>query len=132
MPRHDASHPALTILVVDDEFGVREVMTMFLEEEGYRVMQARDGVEALAAIADAEIDLVLSDVSMPRLDGLALARRLRHIAQQLPIVLMSGQPAAVDLPGVDVLPKPIVPARLFAAIASALAAHRAAGCATST
>lgn len=124
MPRHTTAKVPLTILVVDDECGVREVTSLLLEEEGYRVMQARDGVEALAAIAAQQIDLVLSDISMPRLDGLTLARRLRRTAADLPVVLMSAHPAAADLAGVAVLPKPIAPARLSAAIAGALAARR--------
>jgi PAS domain S-box-containing protein len=80
------------ILVVDDEVGIRKVSRQVLERDGYRVLTAADGVEALAVFSDHrdEVKLVLSDVIMPNMDGVALTRVLRKMAPELPIVVSSG------------------------------------------
>jgi two-component system, cell cycle sensor histidine kinase and response regulator CckA len=82
----------LTILVVDDEAAVRSLTTRILEERGYKVIEAGDGSDALALLESmAEpIDLVISDVVMPRFDGLELARSMEIMAHPPPILLMSG------------------------------------------
>ena len=59
-----------TILLVDDEDSVQKLLTYPLEREGYRVVQARDGEEALARFAAERVDLVVLDVMLPKLDGL--------------------------------------------------------------
>jgi two-component system cell cycle sensor histidine kinase/response regulator CckA len=81
-----------TILVVDDEPAVRLLATRILEERGYSVIEASDGSDALALLESmAEpIDLVISDVVMPRFDGLELARSMEIMAHPPPILLMSG------------------------------------------
>jgi CheY-like chemotaxis protein len=61
------THPTATVLVVDDEPAIREVIATLLEDEGYMVRHAKDGLEALDTINDDEIDLIVSDVVMPRL-----------------------------------------------------------------
>ncbi|HWH01255.1 MAG TPA: hybrid sensor histidine kinase/response regulator [Pilimelia sp.] len=82
-PRPAAADPALpaaarrTILVVDDVLTVRELQRSILERAGYQVHVARDGVEALELAEPLDLDLVLTDVEMPRMDGLELTRRLR-------------------------------------------------------
>jgi CheY-like chemotaxis protein len=111
--------PTATVLVVDDEPAIREIVATLLEDEGYEVRHARDGVEALAAI-DERIDLVLSDVIMPRLDGASLVRNLRRRGHLVPVVLMSAVYADVDLPGVRFVPKPFEIDRLLGTVASAL------------
>jgi two-component system OmpR family response regulator len=111
--------PTATVLVVDDEPAIREIVATLLEDEGYEVRHARDGVEALAAIDD-RIDLVLSDVIMPRLDGASLVRKLRRRGHLVPVVLMSAVYADVDLPGVRFVPKPFEIDRLLGTVASAL------------
>ena len=112
--------PTLTVLVVDDEPAIREIVATLLEDEGYLVRHARDGMEALAAMDDDRIDLVVSDVVMPRLDGAAMVRRLRHRGYLIPVVLMSAVYADVDLPGVRFVPKPFEIDRLLGTVASAL------------
>ena len=82
-----------SVLVVDDERYIVDLLADLLEEEGYRVRPAYDGLAALAEVDRAAPDLVIADVSMPRLDGLALAARLRE--RGIPTVLMS---AAVSAP----------------------------------
>lgn len=118
---HSPAHPVIpTVLVVEDEPTIRELMAILLEEEGYAVRQATDGVEALETVEQYPVDLILSDVKMPRLDGASLAHRLRARGNPLPVVLMSAVYAEVDLPGVRFLRKPINCEHLLDIIAAAL------------
>ena len=102
------------ILVVDDEEGIRRSAARVLTRFGYTVAEASDGEGALAAIRDAEypFDLVVSDVVMPGLSGMALYRELRGHGSGVRVLLMSGHTAedldALDEPlsGVRFLPKP--------------------------
>lgn len=114
--------PQKTVLVVDDEPLIRGIVAELLEDEGYAVQCAGDGVEALAVVEAAAIDLVISDVVMPRLDGRALARRLRARQERLPIVLMSANRAESGIPGVTLVPKPFNLDQLLDAVDAALAA----------
>ena len=80
-----------TILVVEDEKAVRRATSRILEEAGYRVIQARSGVEALDIFQTQQVDLVVSDVVMPGgVTGPELAQRLRQLRPGLPVVLSSG------------------------------------------
>jgi CheY-like chemotaxis protein len=81
-----------TILVVDDEPGVLELVKFILDRQGYRVLQADSGTKALEICErlDVSIDLLLTDVMMPGLNGLALVRRLKALHQDLPVVYMTG------------------------------------------
>ena len=102
-----------TLLFVEDDELIRSLTQRLLADEGYRVLVARDGVEALE-LADLHLDeiaMVLTDAVMPRLGGIALARRLRERRPDLPVLLMSGyapdaQVTASDLPRLD---KPYAP-----------------------
>ena len=114
------THPTATVLVVDDEPAIREVIATLLEDEGYLVRHAKVGLEALDAINGDQIDLIVSDVVMPRLDGASLVRKLRRLGHLMPVVLMSAVYADVDLPGVRFVPKPFEIDRLLAVVASAL------------
>jgi two-component system response regulator MprA len=111
------------VLVVDDEPAIRETVATLLEEEGYSVRRAKDGVEALSTIAGDGIDVILADINMPRLDGATLVRKLRGRGNRIPIVLMSAIYADVDLPGVRFVPKPFAIDRLLGAVTSALATN---------
>jgi two-component system response regulator MprA len=113
-----------TVLVVEDEPAIREAVADLLEDEGYAVRQAADGLEAIDELRVDDVDLVLSDVRMPRLDGPSLARRLRRRGQAVPVVLMSAVDVEVDLPGVRFLPKPFDRADLLHVVGSALGASR--------
>jgi CheY-like chemotaxis protein len=95
-------------------------MAILLEDEGYAVHLAVDGLEALETVERHPVDLVLSDVKMPRLDGASLAHRLRAQPNPLPVILMSAVYAEVDLPGVRFLRKPIAGEHLLDIIAVAL------------
>lgn len=95
-----------TILVVDDEAPIREALRIVLADEGYDVRVATDGVAALALLGDEPANLVLSDMMMPRMDGMALLDALRERGDRTPVVLMSAAPRPSDLDGTAWLPKP--------------------------
>src|SRR5918994_4607511 len=121
--RDDANDVIRTVLVVEDEPVIRELMSILLEDEGYTVRQAVDGLQALEVLEQHGVDLVLSDVKMPRLDGASLVQRLRARGDAIPVVLMSAVYAEVDLPGVQFLRKPVNCEHLLDIIAAALAAN---------
>ncbi len=84
-----------TILLVDDEEAVQKLLTYPLERDGYRVVQARDGEEALRRFAEEAIDLVVLDVMLPRLDGLEVCKRLRATSY-VPIIMLTARDDEVD------------------------------------
>src|SRR5581483_8444602 len=86
---------ASTILLVDDEEAVRKVLTFPLERDGYTVVQAADGEEALERFGDCEIDLVVLDIMLPRLDGLEVCRRLRA-ESTVPIIMLTARDDELD------------------------------------
>jgi two-component system response regulator MprA len=85
----------MRVLVVDDEPAVRQALDRALRFEGYQTEMADDGTAALAVHAERPADLVVLDVSMPRLDGLEVCRRLRAAGDRTPILLLTAR-AAVD------------------------------------
>jgi CheY-like chemotaxis protein len=113
-----------TILVVDDERTVRELVVAVLEEEGYAAVGVADGAAALAALAGAAPDLVLMDVMMPGLDGPSayLAMRADRAAAAVPVVLMSAAADPARLPEgiVGFLPKPFDLDQLLGLVARVL------------
>jgi DNA-binding response OmpR family regulator len=84
-----------TILLVDDEDAVQKLLTYPLEHEGFRVLQARDGEEALARFAAEHVDLVVLDLMLPRLDGLEVCRRLRA-QSTVPIIMLTARDDELD------------------------------------
>ncbi len=84
-----------TILLVDDEDSIQTLLTYPLERDGYRVVQARDGEEALRRFADEDVDLVVLDVMLPRLDGLEVCKRLRS-ASSVPIIMLTARGEELD------------------------------------
>jgi two-component system chemotaxis sensor kinase CheA len=80
------------VLVVDDAMIVREMERSILEQAGYQVAIARDGVEALAALVDQPCDLVVTDIDMPRMNGLQLTAEIRRLPRtaQLPVILLTS------------------------------------------
>lgn len=81
------------ILVVDDDVLIREAFAASLAAEGFAVSTAEDGVAALMALAEEPVDLVVTDLRMPRLDGYTLISHLRRLAPSLPVLAITG-----DLP----------------------------------
>src|SRR2546425_12299757 len=84
-----------TILLVDDEDSIQTLLTYPLERDGYRVVQARDGDEALARFDSENVDLVVLDVMLPRLDGLEVCKRLRA-RSSVPIVMLTARDDELD------------------------------------
>src|SRR5438067_9151254 len=114
------------ILVVDDDASTREVFGELLQRWGYEVEQTSDGHDALKLIAELHPDVIISDLVMPKLDGLALARALREESPETPLIIITGKgsiDAAVEAvrEGVfDFVEKPLDPARLKVILQRAL------------
>ncbi len=100
----DAPHLGV-VLVVDDERYIVDLLTELLEDEGYEVLHAGDGQAALDVINRHLPDLVVTDVMMPRIDGVRLLAIIREHHKDLPVILMSAAvtPSVDDVP---FLPKP--------------------------
>jgi DNA-binding response OmpR family regulator len=84
-----------TILLVDDEDAVQKLLTYPLEHEGYRVIPARDGEEALTRFGAQRVDLVVLDVMLPKLDGLEVCKRLRA-QSMVPIIMLTARDDETD------------------------------------
>ncbi len=88
-------HDSPTILLVDDEESIQKLLTYPLERDGFRVLQARDGEEALTRFASDEVDLVVLDIMLPRLDGLEVCRRMRA-QSSVPIIMLTARDDELD------------------------------------
>ena len=86
---------ASTILLVDDEDSVQKLLTYPLERDGFRVVPAHDGEEALLRFAEQPVDLVVLDVMLPKLDGLEVCKRLR-LQSSVPIIMLTARDDEVD------------------------------------
>ena len=110
----------MRILVVDDDRAVRESLRRSLTFNGYTVLTAGDGVEALEKINADRPEAVVLDVMMPRLDGLEVCRRLRSTGDDLPILVLTARDsvservAGLDAGADDYLPKPFALEELLA------------------
>jgi signal transduction histidine kinase len=124
--------PGESILVVEDEVAVRDLIVTILQEEGYRVQGAGNGEEGLACMAIAVPDLVLSDINMPRMGGYAFYDAVRAQPQwdRVPFVFLSGQGehrdvlAGKKLGADDYLVKPILPDDLLVSVRARLDRQR--------
>jgi DNA-binding response OmpR family regulator len=110
-----------TILIADDDPVIQKLLAVNFEMEGYRVVTASDGAEALERIGSDHPDLAVLDVMMPRVDGLDVVRAVRAdpTTRTMPIILLSAKAQAVDInrgleAGADVyVTKPFDPAELL-------------------
>jgi DNA-binding response OmpR family regulator len=84
-----------TILLVDDEDAVQKLLAYPLERDGFRVVQARDGEEALSRFSQETVDLVVLDVMLPKLDGLEVCKRLRA-SSTVPIIMLTARDDELD------------------------------------
>jgi DNA-binding response OmpR family regulator len=106
------------ILVVDDDLKIVRLVRTYLEREGFRVLEATDGRAALGAIAQEAPALVVLDLMLPEVDGLAIIRAVRRDADRTPVIVLSARGGTGDrIAGLaagadDYLPKPFSPAEL--------------------
>ena len=118
-----------TILVVEDEQAILEIITLFLEDEGYQVLQALNSKAALSLLEEARPDLIISDIRMPGMDGFALCEEVRANPDfsQLPFIFLTGKDERADvrrgmgLGADDYLTKPFEPEELLSAVQVRLA-----------
>ena len=113
-----ASDGLRRILVVDDEDMLRQIMARTLEDLGFQVLAAADGVEAWALLQDGaqRIHAIVTDVKMPRMGGLALAERIRGLPNPPPLIFVSGYGQHDLTPLQPFLPKPFHPDELAALV----------------
>jgi len=83
----------MTILVVDDSAAIRQSVTFVLQQAGYEIIQAEDGVDGLAKIETATFSLVITDVNMPNMDGITMTKKIRENPKYkfLPIIVLTTE-----------------------------------------
>ncbi len=117
------------VLLVEDDEDNRELMAEVLESAGYQVVTAGTGAEGLRILAESSVDVVITDVGMPGMGGLEVARAAKEIAPRVPVIVVTGYAEREDIASargreVDaVLVKPVDPDSLTAAVADMVAAR---------
>jgi two-component system alkaline phosphatase synthesis response regulator PhoP/two-component system response regulator ResD len=117
--------PNEKVLVVDDEQNIIDLARLYLENDGFRVIQAQDGEEALAAIQKDRPDLIVLDLMLPKVDGWEVCRRTRGHSD-VPIIMLTARSDDVDkivgleLGADDYLTKPFNPRELLARVRAVL------------
>ena len=119
------------ILVVDDDLTVRELVTLLAERDGHEVFSAENGIQAVKMLRDRAVDLIITDIMMPELDGFGVVQVARKVQPDARVIVASAvgekvpehlTEAAFQRLGVDrFVPKPFRAATLRAAIREALA-----------
>jgi two-component system, NtrC family, nitrogen regulation response regulator NtrX len=123
------------ILVIDDEAAIRDSMRMILEYEGYEVLTAATGEEGLTLVEREGPDLLFLDIKMPGMDGLDVLRRLTHLSDRTPIIVISGNVAeggasaseaaqAIKLGARDFIEKPPSTERVLVTVRNAIDSNR--------
>ena len=119
-----------TVLAADDNEDILALVAFRLERAGYRVLQARDGDEALRMVMDSRPDMVILDLMMPRLDGYEVTRRIRaaddEATRRMPVMLLTARAQEADVSrgfeagADDYLRKPFSPQELLARVQAML------------
>ena len=78
------------ILIIDDEKSIRSTLNEILSYEGFEVVQAQDGAEGLKLVQSDKFDVILSDIKMPKMDGIEVLQKIQEIASDTPVVMISG------------------------------------------
>lgn len=126
-------HEKPSVLFVDDDPTSQTVMEHFLIDNGYEVISAGDGIDALLLLGQQHFDLIISDISMPNLDGFKLLEMLNQKGLHIPVILVSvstctdDEIKALELGAADYIRKPIQKDALLIRIRKALSAHRTPG-----
>jgi len=119
-----------TVLLVEDDEDNRELMTEVLESAGFRVVTASSGAEALRALAGQVVGAVVTDVGLPGVNGLEVARAAKRLEPPVPVVVVTGYSERDDIASAHgkeidaVLVKPVDPDVLAAAVADVVRARR--------
>ncbi|MWV46249.1 response regulator [Paenibacillus sp. HJL G12] len=119
-----------TILVADDDANIRELVCLFLRNDGFATVEAADGKEALAIYASTHVDLVVLDIMMPMMDGWALCKELRRANPDLPLLMLTARGETwekvkgFDLGTDDYLTKPFDPLELTVRVRALLKRYR--------
>ncbi|PUA37839.1 DNA-binding response regulator [Paenibacillus elgii] len=114
-----------TVLVVDDDSEIRDVIHVYLRNEGYRILEAVDGLEALDVLKSNSVQLVILDVMMPRMDGIKTCFKIRETST-IPIIMLSAKEEDIDkITGLttgadDYVAKPFNPLELLARVKAQL------------
>ncbi len=114
---------AYTILIADDEAEIRELLRLYLEKDGYQVLEAADGRSALTLLEKRQIDMALLDIMMPEVDGYHVLKKLREYSN-MPVMILSAKNQdadkilGLDLGADDYLAKPFNPMEAVARINS--------------
>lgn len=115
----------LTVLVTDDDQEIRDGIEIYLKNEGYRVLKAANGIEALALLESEEIHLIIMDIMMPQMDGIQATFKARE-TKNIPIIMLSAKSEDTDkIHGLsvgadDYVTKPFHPMELVARVKSQL------------
>jgi DNA-binding response OmpR family regulator len=121
-----------TVLVVDDEANIADLVELYLRREGFRVLKAASGEDCLRAVTNQRPRLVVLDVGLPDIDGLEVCRRLRQTSA-IPVIFLTARDTEVDrvlgleLGGDDYVTKPFSPAELVARVKAVLRRGEGAG-----
>lgn len=86
----------ITILVVEDDKNIRKLLMTILTQRGYQTRQAQNGLEALQIVKEEQIDLLVLDVKMPKLDGYQTAEKIRETNTQLPIIMVTANGQTIE------------------------------------
>ena len=111
------------VLIADDEAEIRDLLKLYLENEGYEVYEAKDGVEAVAKLNEIKVDICILDIMMPKLDGYQVLRKLRE-ESNIPVIILSAKNAdsekilGLNLGADDYIAKPFNPLEAVARINS--------------
>jgi len=115
-----------TILVIDDEPGIRTVLTDILEDEKYTVLTAGDGFEGLSILKEQNVDLVILDIWLPNMGGIDVLKEIKHDYTDLEVVIISGHAnidlavKAVKLGAFDFLEKPLSLEKIITVVSNAI------------
>ncbi|MDO3676064.1 response regulator transcription factor [Paenibacillus ehimensis] len=116
---------ANSVLVADDDPDIRDIIQIYLRNEGYRVLEAEDGVEALELAKREKLDLIILDIMMPRMDGIRACMKIREMSE-VPIIMLSAKGEDLDkITGLstgadDYVVKPFNPLELVARVKACL------------
>lgn len=117
------------ILIVDDDEEIRNIISIYMKNEGYYPLQAKDGLEAVRLLSDNKIDLIILDIMMPKMDGISTCLKIRE-ENNMPIIIISAKDSDADIiygltsGADDYITKPFNPLELVARVKSQLRRYK--------